>query len=96
MRRQLITEFSVIVVNRQYAGEDRLNTVELGKLAHHGQIVSDSLIRKAEGNVISASENDHNFRLEIDNILLKAPEHLTGNLAVDSAIYVTGIIEVFL
>ena len=95
MRRQLIAELSIKVVNRQYAGEDRLNTVELGKLTHHGQIVSDSLIRKAEGNVISASENDHNFRLEIDNNLLEAPEHLTGNLAVDSAIYITGI-EVFL
>src|SRR6476660_2468583 len=68
-----------VIVNRQYRREDDANPVGAGKLGERGVVVIDVLETHrtgVAGDVVGASENDDSFRMQVDDVLAEAYEHL--------------------
>ena len=60
-----------------------------GQLGHGGVVGFDVFVASGSGDagdVVGSGEDDQNFGMEIDYILLKADEHLRSSLSVDTAV----------
>src|SRR5512146_2146265 len=73
----------------QYGAEHDLDPVGAGDFSHRGKVVFGVFKghwASVAGDVVNARQNDYNLWLQIDDILMKAENHLRRGLAADAAI----------
>src|ERR1035438_10805746 len=79
------------IARRQYRTQYNANPVRSREIAHGRDIVQNllqSFFPGVLGDVICASQQDHYFRRQFDDILTKTDKHLRGSLPRDAAVYI--------
>ena len=80
----------------QHRADDGADVMKLRQFAHRLHIVNDMLdgdVAVVECDIVGAGQDDHDLRLQSDDIRLKTHEHLGGYLSADAAVGVVVVGE---
>ncbi len=78
-----------VVADRQYRGQHDADVVRLRQFHHRVQVVFDHRLRGRSGvagDIVGACQDHHHGRLQRDDILLEAHQHLRRGLPGDAAV----------
>ena len=77
------------IVGGQYGADDRGDLVIPRQLGHRDDVAKDILERDhavVVGDIIDAGQDDHRFRLQVDDVLAETDQHLGSGLATDATV----------
>ncbi len=91
LRRRFDAGHPRVLAHRQHRGQHHGDAVRTGQLHHRVQVVLDHRLRAGPGvarDIVGAGKDEYHLRLQSDDVLAEAQQHLRRGLPADAAVEV--------